>query len=117
MTALRILVGGHEYDVACDDGQENHLKSLARQLDGQIRSLGGPQSKGTEAHLLLLAALTLTDDLQDTQRELERCRQDIHYNSQSFEQGKQIELENAVASTIQTIAERIEAIAGELEKV
>jgi len=117
MTTLRITIAGHDYDVACDDGQEMHLKALARTLDTRARALSEPFGKPDEAQLLMLTALMLTDELQDATRALEQLRHDIHHSSQSFETNKQIELENAVTSTIHDIASRIEAIAGQLERV
>jgi len=117
MSTLRITIAGHEYEVACDDGQESHLKHLARLLDERVRQLGGAQSKIDHAQLLMLAALTLTDELQDANRETGQLRHDLLNSSQSFEKNKQMELEKVVASTIHDIANRIEAIAGQLERV
>jgi cell division protein ZapA len=117
MTALRILIGGRECQVACDDGQEDHLRHLARQLDERLRELGTNTGKGADPQLLMLVALMLTDELEDTKRELSHLRNDIRHSSQSFEANKQIELENAITATIHDIASRVEAIAGELEAV
>jgi cell division protein ZapA len=117
MTALRLLIGGREYDVACDDGQESHLKNLAKTLDSRVRTLSEALGKPSEGQLLMLASLMLTDELHDAKREVEHLRQDIQHSSQSFERNKQIELEGAIALTIHNIADRIETIAGELERV
>lgn len=117
MTALRLLIGGREYDVACDDGQENHLKSIAKTLDTRVRTLGEAMGKPSEGQLLMIASLMLTDELLDAKKEVEQLRHDIQNSSQSFERNKQIELENAIALTIHNIADRVEAIAGELEGV
>jgi cell division protein ZapA (FtsZ GTPase activity inhibitor) len=65
----------------------------------------------------MLAALMLTDELQEAEEERDTLRNDIHHSSHAFETNKQIELENAVAATINDIANRIEAIAGTIEKV
>ena len=37
MPSVQIAVNGRNYDVACDPGQEQHLRELARSLDGRIR--------------------------------------------------------------------------------
>lgn len=111
MSAVRIFIGGREYQVSCDDGQEIHLKSLAHLLDERVRGLG----KVSDPQVMMLAALMLTDELEDAKRELKQTRHDIQNSSQSFEVNKQIELEGAIAATIHDIAARVEAIAGELE--
>ncbi len=116
MTALRLLIGGREYDVACDDGQEPHLRNLAKMLDQRVRTLSEALGRPSEGQLLMLASLMLTDELHDAKREVEQLRNDIQNSSQSFERNKQIELENAIALTINNIADRIETIADELKK-
>jgi cell division protein ZapA len=117
MSALRIIIGGREYEVACDDGEEGRLKNLARLLDERVRSLGGGKGKINDLQVIMLAGLMLTDELEDAKRELTALRHDIRNSSQSFETNKQIELEGAVAATLHNIAARVEAIAGELEAV
>lgn len=115
MSVTRINIGGYDYEIACDDGQELTVKALARTLDHRVRALAQAEGKPGESQLLMLAGLMLTDELQDAKRELDQLRHDIQHSSQSFEKNKQIELENAVASTIHHIAERIETIAIQLE--
>lgn len=117
MTELRLLIGGREYDVACDDGQESHVRMLAKALDQRVRTLAEALGRPTEGQLLILTALMLSDELHDAKREVAQLRHDIQNSSQSFERNKQIELENAIAQTINNIADRIEALAGELERL
>jgi cell division protein ZapA len=116
MSALRIVIGGREYQVACDDGEETHLKHLASLLDERVKNLGGGSGRVAEPQLMMLAGLMLTDELEDARREMAQLRGDIRHSSQSFEMNKQIEIEGAIAATIHDIAARVEAIAGELEK-
>jgi cell division protein ZapA len=116
MSALRILIGGREYQVACDDGEEGRLKNLAKLLDERVRLLGGGSGKVSDTQAMMLAGLMLTDELEDAKRELTSLRSDIQNSSHSFETNKQIELESAIATTIHDIASRVEAIAGELEQ-
>lgn len=116
MTAVRVMIAGRDYDLACDDGQEVHLKQLARLLDARMRGISDATGgKAGEAQLLMFAALMLTDELQDATRERDHLRADIHDASRSFEQNKQMEIEKAIVSTIHTIADRIESIAASLE--
>lgn len=39
MTAVTIKVGGRDYRIACDDGQEEHLRFLADEVDERLQSL------------------------------------------------------------------------------
>jgi cell division protein ZapA len=114
MSSLRITVGGREYQVACDDGEEGRLKNLARLLDERVKLLGA--GRINDSQVMMLAGLMLIDELEDTRRELGQLKNEIHNSSQSFETSKQIELEGVIASTLHDIASRVESIVGELEK-
>jgi cell division protein ZapA len=58
-------IGGNSYTVACRDGEEAHLLSLAAKVDEKaedvIRSVGNV----SEVRQLLLTAILLADELQD----------------------------------------------------
>jgi cell division protein ZapA len=58
-------IGGNSYTVACRDGEEAHLLSLAAKVDQKaedvIRSVGNV----SEVRQLLLTAILLADELQD----------------------------------------------------
>ena len=60
MAVVHIHIGGREYDIACDDGQEEHLRFLADEVDDRIRALiFGMGSNPGEGMSLLLTALTM----------------------------------------------------------
>jgi cell division protein ZapA len=115
MSALNININGREYRIACDDGQEMHLRRVASDLDVRIRELGRAMGPSTpDSLLLVIASLMLTDELHDTRRALERLKSDIDLTTQSVTQSKQEEMETTLSATIHEIAERIEHIAGQL---
>ena len=116
MTLVRVLVGGRPYEVACDDGQEAHLRSLAASLNERVAALAGAGQSAGDAYILVLAGLMLTDELRDKTSELAHVRGDLHDSAHSFEANKQIELETAIAATLSDIAGRIETLAETLEK-
>jgi cell division protein ZapA len=60
---IDILVNDRSYKVACQDGQEERLLRLAAHLDREARALAGDLGQIGEARLLLLAALTVCDEL------------------------------------------------------
>ncbi len=74
MAQVTVKINGYAYTVSCDDGQEPHLMSMARQVEQRIegiRSIGGPSG---EARLLVLAALLMADELHDIQAEVASLR-------------------------------------------
>ena len=73
MAQVTVTIRGRSYAVGCEDGQENHLSTLAALFDQYGDNLGpGAKSLG-EAQFLLMAALMMADDLHDTRRALAAC--------------------------------------------
>lgn len=117
MSILDIRIGGRSHQIACDDGQEGHVRGLARELDARVRDLGsrmgGQVPDGT---LLALTALMLTDELNEAREQNKNLKLQIGNASQSFEKAKQSEMELAVAAAITEIAADIENMAQSLEQ-
>ncbi len=65
MAEVALEVGGHRYTLRCDDGEEPRLHRLAAEVDRRIANLRGAIGPAGESHLLLLAALLLSDELDD----------------------------------------------------
>ena len=65
MAQINVTVNGREYTVACDDGEEAHLEDLARYLDKHVQSLGASVGQVGDTRLLLLAGLTVADELSE----------------------------------------------------
>jgi cell division protein ZapA len=74
MAQVTVKVNGYAYTVGCENGQEQHLLDMAREVENRIdsiKSLGGPTGEG---RLLVLAALLMADELHDTGIELASLR-------------------------------------------
>ncbi len=63
MTQVDIRVHGREYRVTCEKGQEDRLQKLAAFLDKRVSSMAADLAQVGEARLMLLAALTICDEL------------------------------------------------------
>ncbi|MGF1658250.1 MAG: cell division protein ZapA [Rubrimonas sp.] len=70
MAELDVSVAGRNYRLACDDGQEPHLRALAAMLDGEARALSAAGGIIGEARLLLMTALMMADRLHETEAQL-----------------------------------------------
>jgi cell division protein ZapA len=122
MATVHIRINGREYGIACDDGQEEHLRFLADEVDDRVRSLAF--SMGTnpgEAMGLLLTALTMADELIENKREIERIATEMKYigavsaDERGVPEARMQEIEQAMAVTLEEIALRIEKIAQRIE--
>ena len=65
MAEVEIRINGRDYRVACDDGQEDRLQTLAAYFNDYVTELGGELGQIGDARLMLLSALTVCDELFD----------------------------------------------------
>src|SRR3954466_12402974 len=74
MPEIAITVNGRNYRVTCGPGEEERLHALARGLDQRVETLVRSVGQAGESQLLLVAALLMADELDETHTELERLR-------------------------------------------
>ena len=70
MTEIDLNVGGHQYRISCDEGQEPVLRTLAADVDGRIIAMRSTSGAMGEVRQLLFAALTMADELADLRAQL-----------------------------------------------
>ena len=61
MPEVRITIGGREFDVSCQEGEDHFLRTAAQMLDTEAQSLVGQLGRMPEARMLLMAGLLLAD--------------------------------------------------------
>ncbi len=64
MSEITLKVGGRIFSVACTTGEEDHVRALARRIDGKFAQLAPRYSTN-----LLFAALQLADELDEISAE------------------------------------------------
>jgi cell division protein ZapA len=70
MAEIEIKVGGRPYRMACDDGQEAHLRSVAAHLDAEATALKTAFGDLPEMRMLLMAGVMVADKLESRNAEL-----------------------------------------------
>lgn len=104
MAQVTLHIDKRSYDVACDDGQEEHLRALAADLDARVQKLRKAMGENVEAmRLLVMAALFLEDELNDSR------------DAGGAAKGNGAAAEEETAAALENVAERIESIAARLE--
>lgn len=63
MPEVTLKIGGRDFKVVCDAGQEAHLESAAAKLNVEAESLQGANGRLPEGRMLLMAGLVLADRL------------------------------------------------------
>jgi cell division protein ZapA len=117
MPSLQLVVNGRTYEVACDPGQEPHVRELARDLDERIKRLIQTVGPGSEGRLLLMAGLLLSDELHEANNQLRRAGEERAAASREGAQQpeRRAAEEHQLAETLDGIATRLESIAAQLE--
>jgi cell division protein ZapA len=65
MPLVNVMVNSRAYTIACDDGEEEHLKELAAHVDAKAREVLGSVGQVGDARMLLMAALLIADEHHD----------------------------------------------------
>ena len=113
MPRVNINLNGRSYVVACEEGQESRLRQLAGFLDSQLKAIAARASAASEAQLLVLASLTIIDQLFDLKEEVQALsNQRGAAPAQAQENGE----EKVVIAAVDLLAKRIEDIAAKLER-
>lgn len=76
MAEVDIAVNGRAYKVTCENGQEARLGQLGEYFDRHVTQLAGDLGQIGDARLMLLAALTVCDELFEGRRRLAEFERD-----------------------------------------
>jgi cell division protein ZapA len=71
MAQVTVRINGYAYTLACRDGEEQHLLSMAADVDKRIETIRQGAGQSGEARMLVMAALILADELFETRKRLE----------------------------------------------
>ncbi|MGB8186777.1 MAG: cell division protein ZapA, partial [Pseudolabrys sp.] len=65
MAQIVATIAGRQFRLACEDGQEDHLQSLAKDIDQRIISLRRKFGEIGDTRLTVMAALMLADEMNE----------------------------------------------------
>lgn len=114
MGQVLIKVNGRSYPITCEDGEEDHLRQLGGYMDAVVKGLGDKLGSGmgkiSDTHLLVMACLTVADELSDAYKKIEEDAQPILPVPSDAD-------ETAFAQAIDGMAARLESVAERLENI
>jgi cell division protein ZapA len=105
---VTVRVGGYTHPVSCEDGQEGHLVALAAEVDKRVGSIKAMGGQFGESRLLLLASLLLADEVHDLKAAVAQAK--------SAPAAAPPGDDPRLAERLARIADRIEAIAANLDR-
>ena len=116
MPLVNVMVNSRAYTIACDEGEEDHLKELAAHVDAKARDVLGQVGQVGDARMLLMAALLIADEHHEMTGRLEDGAKAV---SNSSGEAQKLHLraeaaESAAADALESAAKRLEDIAARL---
>lgn len=109
MAQVKVDINGRNYLIACDDGQEDHLRQLADYVNKRVGELTETVGQVGEARLLVMASLLIADEFVEAFNQVEQ-----HKRAQKGRANGVDEKEAALAASIEALAQRIEHVADSL---
>ncbi len=127
MPEVTITVGGRQFEVSCQDGEEHYLNAAAELLNSEAAVLVNQIGRMPESRMLLMAGLLLADKTagaQDQVKSLEkrvaRLESDLaQAKSAPQPEAKTVEVPVVPQEVVDTLAElaaRAEAVAAAVEE-
>lgn len=65
MSNVTLSIGGRNFTLACESGEEAHVSRLGELIDAKVAAAGA--ATHSEARMLLFASLLLADEIHDLQ--------------------------------------------------
>jgi cell division protein ZapA len=118
MAQVNVAINGHQYRMACLDGQEDHLMQLAQGLNRRIEELRAKFGEVGDMRLIIMAAIMVADELFEATGKIRRLEHDVTSGEEArlvAAQRAQV-TEAAVAAAFASAAERIETVARHLAR-
>jgi cell division protein ZapA len=122
MPEVKISIGGRDFDVACQAGEEHFLKSAARMLDIEATALIGQIGRMPELRMLLMSGLMLADKTAGLEDQVRAAEERAQMAERALERARTMappvdngSMSAIVGHTLQQIADRAEALAAEAE--
>ena len=116
MPLVNVMVNGRAYTIACDDGEEDHLRELAGHVDAKTREVLETVGQVGDLRLMLMAALLVADECHEANRRLQAQAQAKTESDGSREalSERLAQSESAAAETLDAAAARAEALVAAL---
>ena len=116
MPQVTVTINARQFRMACEEGQEGHLRQLAKELDERIVVLRGQFGEIGDARLTVMAALMVADELSETAKKLKRLEEDhaALQDARGVAADRAQATQAAIVTAFTSAAERLEGMARKL---
>ncbi len=119
MSHVNVSIDGRQYRMACDEGQEAHLQSLAEDLDKRIVDLRENFGDiGDSRALIVMAALTISDELSENTHKLQQAEREagVAKEVRTVAAERARTTQAAIVAALDAASERIERVTKSLNQ-
>ncbi len=119
MAEVSVEINGRKYRMACEDGQETHLTSLAARFNKYIDEYKGAFGEIGDNRLTVMAGIAVVDELVEVERKLNAMRAELDSVTRagSAVAAEAEAMEAKFSSKLSDVARRIESIATAIDAV
>ena len=77
MAQAVVTIAGRAYRMSCDEGEQGHIEGLAQSLEAKIGELRGAFGEIGDQRIVVMAALTIADELHAARKHLAEVRDEL----------------------------------------
>ena len=116
MSQVTATIAGRQFRLACEDGQEEHLQALAKNLDQRIADLRAKFGEIGDTRLTVMAALMIADEVAEAVKRIRVLEEETAalQDARVVASDRAKAASSAVVSAFNSAAERIEGITRKL---
>ena len=113
MAQVVVTIAGRTYRMNCEDGQESRIEALAFDVDAKMTELKSSFGEIGEQRLVVMAALTIADELSEARAMAAALEQDVaRLNEEKQADARALdEREAGLSEALSGAADRIERLA------
>ncbi|MFY9761401.1 MAG: cell division protein ZapA [Xanthobacteraceae bacterium] len=118
MAQVSVTINGRQFRMTCEDGQEEHLEKLARELDARIGGLRAKFGEIGDTRLTVMAAITVVDELAEAGTRVKRLEEELAalQDARTAISDRNKAAQTSIATALSAAAERIESITKKLNQ-
>lgn len=119
MPEVNVEINGRKFRMACEDGQEDHLRGLAARFNEQVNTFKGDFGEIGDNRLTVMAGIAVLDSLAEAERKLARVQDEL---DEALRAGQSVTrqseaLERRFADQLGDVARQIDLAASAIETI
>jgi cell division protein ZapA len=118
MPEVIVEINDRKYRMACEEGQEAHVVSLAERFNRHVDQFKDGFGEVGDNRLTVMAGIAVMDELEEAERKIASLQQDLAALTQAGQElsAESEELERTFANRLNEVARKVEAIATAIDE-